>query len=292
MWSYLAVAIAACMWGTWRFILLFAERQVPGGIDARVESAIVMLIMTHLRVRRGRDRKKKKRHATAKRTARDWIGVAWLGIADALNVLLLFAAYAHTSVAIAVTTHYLAPIFVAAVAPRLLGERAHASTWLAVLFGVIGLAFLLRPWSEDLRSEDWIGALAGAGSAIFYASNVIVNKTLVKKFSAVELMAFHGVVATPFLFALAPLHGFAALDVRAVAILTIGGIGPGALGGILFIWALRRVPAARASTITLLEPLVAVAIAWAFYAEHLAAISWLGAIVILTSTGAAMNARG
>lgn len=278
------------MWGTWRFVLLFAERQVPApGIDARVESAVVMLVMTLFAFGALAFEKRTPPAIRATRTARDWIGVAWLGVADALNVLLLFAAYAHTSVAIAVTTHYLAPIFVAAAAPLLLGERALRSTWIASVLGVVGLVLLLRPWSAELSSRDWIGAAAGAGSAVFYASNVIVNKRLVGKFSAVELMAFHGVVATPLLFALAPLHGFVALNLAATSILVVGGIGPGALGGILFIWALRRVRAARASTITLLEPLVAVTIAVAAYGERLVPISWLGASVILACTASVMR---
>lgn len=285
MIAYLAVALAAFMWGTWRFVLLYAERQVPGAfIDARVESAIVMLVITifgfALLTFEKRDHEPRR--------AIHWLGVAWLGIADALNVVLLFAAYAHTTVAIAVTTHYLAPIFVAAVASRVLGEAPHPSTWFAIAFGFLGLALLLRPWSGDLGAHDWLGAAAGAGSAVFYASNVIVNKKLVGKFTAVELMAFHGVVATPFLFALAPLSRFAALNARATLVLVVGGIGPGALGGVLFIWALRRIRAARASTITLLEPLVAVSIAVAL-GERLAPISWLGASLILVCAGSVVR---
>ncbi len=287
MVRYLAVALAAFMWGTWRFVLLAAERQVPGGrLDAHVESTVVMLVVTVFGFCILAFEKKTERE---ERRVRDWVGVAWLGVADALNVLLLFAAYANTTVAIAVTTHYLAPIFVAALAPALLGERAHARTWVAVVGGVLGLALLLRPWSSELGSRDWIGAAAGAGSAVFYASNVIVNKRLVGKFSPVELMAFHGVVATPFLLALTPLHTFSALNARATLILALGGIGPGALGGILFIWALRRIKAAHASTLTLLEPLVAVSIAVVFLHEQLVAASWLGASVILVCAASVMR---
>lgn len=289
MMGYLAVAIAACMWGTWRFVLLAAERQVPGGIDARVESAIVMLVITIFGFGVLAFEKRRSTTARVERHAMDWIGVAWLGVADALNVLLLFAAYARTSVAIAVTTHYLAPIFVAALAPVLLRERAHARTWLAVVFGVLGLLLLLRPWSSELSARDWVGGAAGAGSAVFYASNVIVNKRLVAKFSPVELMAFHGVVATPLLVALAPFDGFSALNLRATLVLVVGGIGPGALGGIFFIWALARIRAAHASTLTLLEPLVAVTIAVAWYGEHVGILAWLGASLILASAASVMR---
>ncbi len=270
------VALAACMWGTWRFILLAAEKLAPG-LDARVEGAVVMLVITLFGFALFPLDPKFER---TPRTRLDWLGVAWLGIADALNVLLLFAAYGKTTVAIAVTTHYLAPIIVAVVAPLVLRERAKG-TWIAAAGGVVGLALLLRPWSSALGRSDVIGALAGAGSAVFYASNVLVNKRLVGKFSPIELMAYHGVVATPFLFLLTPLHMLAALDVPATLVLIAGGVGPGAMGGILFIWALRRIRAADASTLTLLEPLVAVGIALVVYGERLAPISWLGASIVL-----------
>lgn len=279
------VAVAACSWGTWRYILLGAERFAPG-LDARLESAVVMLVITVFSfgvLRWGGSWG--ARGARARRTRRDWLAVGWLGVADALNVLLLFAAYGRTSVAIAVTTHYLAPILVAVGAPLLLREHARGA-WMAAFGGAVGLFLLLRPWSGTLERHDVMGALAGAGSAVFYASNVFVNRTLVRsepKFTAVELMAFHGVVATPLLFAMTPWHVFHSLDVPGALMLALGGIGPGALGGILFIKALESVRASHASTLTLLEPLVAVGIAVTFRGEELRVVSAFGAALVLLS---------
>ncbi|HEY2367245.1 MAG TPA: DMT family transporter, partial [Polyangiaceae bacterium] len=276
MRGYAMVAVAACSWGTWRFVLLAAEKLAPG-LDARVEGAIVMLVITLFAFAVMPFEKREPRA----RTMRDWAGVAWLGVADALNVLLLFVAYAKTSVAIAVTTHYLAPIFVAIGAPIFLREEEKRGARLAAFGGLVGLALLLRPWSSELRASDMLGAAAGAASAVFYASNVLVNKTLVRKFTPIELMAWHGVFATPLLFFIAPAHEFGKLTLGGAAFLTLGGIGPGALGGIFFIWALKEIRAADAATLTLLEPLVAVGIAVLAFGEHLAAISWLGASIIL-----------
>ena len=66
-----------------------------------------------------------------KATPREWGGVAWLGVADALNVLLFFGAYHLTTVGIAVTTHYLTPLFVALAAPWVLGEALNKRTYFA-----------------------------------------------------------------------------------------------------------------------------------------------------------------
>ncbi len=287
--SYAMVAVAACSWGTWRYVLLAAERRAPG-LDARVESAVVMLVITivgfALLAFEGRPEPRPPRSTL------DWVGVGWLGVADAMNVMLLFAAYAHTTVAIAVTTHYLAPILVALAAPLLLRESSRGARW-AAAGGALGLALLLRPWSDALGADEVVGAIAGGGSAVFYASNVLVNRRLVQRFSATELMAYHGVVATPLLVALAPLGLFHALTLRAFLVLVLGGIGPGALGGILFVRALRYVRASHASTLTLLEPLVAVGIAVVYHRERLAPVSWLGAVIVLSCAAvvATMTAR-
>ena len=327
------VALAACSWGTWRTILLAAEKLSPG-LDPRVESAVVMFVMTvfafawlfFLGGSRGSqeppfaeaggataksaeggarganaprtrpdpahrppttsETRPDPAHGspTTQRTTPDWLAVAWLGVADAMNVMLLFVAYTKTSVAIAVTTHYIAPLLVAVAAPLFLREHARGA-WLAAVGGGAGLALLLRPWDGAI-GRDALGAAAGAGSAFFYASNVLVNKRLVGKFTAIELMAYHGVFATPLLVAIAPIAGFRMLTPASVLVLIVGGIGPGALGGILFIRALRHVRASYASTLTLLEPLVAVGIAVLAFGEHLAPVSWVGAAVVLSCAAA------
>jgi len=288
--GYTAVAVAACGWGTWGLIIRAAERFGP--LDASVDAAIVMVAITLvafvlLAVERARGVR-----APDRPRLREWLGVAWLGFADAMNVMLLFAAYRHTSMSIAVTTHYLAPIFVAGAAPLALAERAHVRTYLAVATGLLGLVLLLQPWSEALERHDLFGAACGAGSAVFYASNVIINKKLLHAFTAVELMAFHGVVGAPLLVALVPHAAWGTLHPLSALVLVGGGVGPGALGGVMFIWGLRTVPAAHASTLTLLEPLVTVILAIAVVGEHLALASWLGAGLILAGAVAVFRGEG
>ena len=79
----------------------------------------------------------------ARRTWQAWASVAWFGVADVLNVLLFFAAYKLT-IAVAVLTHYLTPIFVALVAPLVLRERMTARTGWAIAASFSGLAVMIR----------------------------------------------------------------------------------------------------------------------------------------------------
>ncbi len=127
----------------------------------------------------------------------------------------------------------------------------------------------------------WESAALGAGSAVFYATNVVVNKFVIEAFSTSEVMFWHGVVATPFLAAFVPRAAWAAVDMRAAWFLALASVGPGALAGLAFVWGLRRMPATHASTLALLEPLVSVLLGAAVLGERLAASAFVGATAIL-----------
>lgn len=216
-------------------------------------------------------------------TIRQWAAIAWLGVADALNVVCFFAAYQRTSVAVAVLTHYLTPLFVAIFAPLALREaparRVLASTGLAFA----GLVLLLAPFGAERHASDGVGAALGAASAVFYASNVLVNKRLVGTFSGAEMAFYHGLVATPFLVALVPAGSWSGLSRESSLVLALGSMLVGALGGLFFVWGLRRIDAARASTLTFLEPLVAVSGAWLLLDERLTVGRLAGGGLILSA---------
>jgi drug/metabolite transporter (DMT)-like permease len=278
--GFVLVACAACLWGTWPVIL----RNAP--MPAALQSAVLMAVLTvaSLPVML-RDR------VRAKPTLSQWLGVGWLGIGDALNVVLFFAAYQRTTVAIAVLTHYLTPIFVAVAAPFVLREKARARTFGAVGVAFVGLVLLLEPWRVGLGRNDVLGAALGAGSAVFYASNVLVNKRLVTAFSGSEMMFFHGLVATPLLFALVPTAEYALVSHHALAVVMLGALGPGALGGLLFVWGLRRIAASHASVLTLLEPFVAVLLAAALMGERVGIVAFCGGGLILTGAVLVVTGR-
>ncbi len=274
--GYALVAIAASSWGLWPLILHRAEAY--GKIDPAFESLVVMIALTL-----GAAPFLLRDRIAARAPLGAWLAVGWLGVSDALNMVFFFRAYQTTSVAIAVVTHYLTPLFVAIAAPLLLHEKARARTALAVVAGFLGLVVLLRPWAADREPTDGLGAVYGASSAVFYASNVILNKRLAHRFSGSELMFFHGLVAVPLLAIFVSHDAWAHVDARAMAWLCLGALGPGALSGLLFVWGLRRVPASHASTLTLLEPLVAVVMAGAVLHQVVTKTSMLGGAIILAS---------
>jgi drug/metabolite transporter (DMT)-like permease len=282
---YGAVASAAFAWGTWALILRHAEAIAP--MSSALEAAVVMAVLTAVSgVISLRDRAPAREARPLK--ARLWI--VWLGIADALNVVLFFAAYKIT-IAVAVLAHYLAPIFVAVASPLVLREGLTLRTSLAVVGSFVGLAVMLGPGQTGADSAAiWQSAALGAGSAFFYASNVVGNKFVIEAFTTSEVMFWHGTLSTPLLALCVPHAEWASIDARAVTFLALASIGPGALAGLAFVWGLRRMPAAHASTLTLLEPLVAVVLGSAVFGEALGLRALAGGALILAGALTVMTA--
>jgi drug/metabolite transporter (DMT)-like permease len=225
------------------------------------------------------------------RVMKDWLGIAFLGVADAANVGLFFAAYQRTTVAIAVLTHYLTPIFVALAAPFLLKERFAGRTLGAVAIAFVGLILLLEPWRSEPSGNDLMGAALGAGSALFYASQVLVNKRLTTVFSGSELMFFHGLVGVPILWAFVPAGALAVAPASGLGILAVASVGIGALSGLMFVWGLRRIAASHASILALLEPFVAVLTAGIFLQQRIGGAPLGGGVLILGGAVLVVTAR-
>jgi drug/metabolite transporter (DMT)-like permease len=271
---YLVVALSACSWGTWPLWLRRAESICP--LPAALESTIVLAVITlGSGVAALRDRSARPPSPAA----RGWI--VWLGVTDAFNVLLYYAA-THVTIGVAVLSHYLTPVFVATASPLVLRERLTPRAIAAVVAALAGLALMLTPARPDVdaRSLAWCAAL-GAGSAVFYASNVLANKFVVAEFTTSEAVFWHGVVATPLLAAFVPRSAWTTVDLRAVALLATVAILPGATAALAFIWGLRRMPAAHASTLTLLEPLVGVLLGAVVFGEPFGASAVAGALLML-----------
>jgi drug/metabolite transporter (DMT)-like permease len=276
------VAFAAVAWGTWGLVVRYADAIAP--MSSAMTSTIVMAVITLVT---GLTAIRDRVPGPAPWRARAW--VAFLGVSDSFNILLFFKAYKLT-IGVSVLAHYLTPVLVAIAAPLLLRERMTARTGAAIAGSLAGLAIMLAPWSGgDVPAVALASAAFGAGSAVFYASNVIVNKLVSEAFSTSEVMFWHGIVGTPLLAAFVPRPEWAALDAKAAAFLGVATVIPGALAGLAFVWGLRRVPAAHASTLTLLEPLVSIVLGAALLGEGLGVRTFAGGALILAGALAVMT---
>lgn len=274
------VALAACLWGTWSLFFRPAERMQP--IAPAMEAFIVYsVILISVAPGAWRDR------PATRRSARAWLAMVALGVGDAFNALLFFWAMQKASLAVAVLSHYLAPVLIAAAAPAVLGERFRRETALSLALALSGLVLLLRPWQTS-QDGALVGALLGAGSAVFYASNILVTKRVQHLFSPREILAWHMPVALGVLALCMPRGGFSVGFVP-LALVSTAALLAGAFAGVLFLGGLVRVDASRAAVLTLLEPLVAVVIGALVWHERLDAVALVGAVMVLVGAATVMR---
>lgn len=262
----LMVTLAAASWGTWSLFLR------PTGLPAHITSPIIFLVMAVITFPMSlRDR------------APTWDRRAvWLllgnAACDALNLITFFAAMRYTTVAVAVVTHYLAPILIAIAAPRIDGTRTRGAP-LAAAAALVGLAIMLEPW-RGAGPGVVVGAALGATSAVFYMGNVFIVRRLAERIGPARAMSYHstlaGLVMLPF-----AVSGFATVTWFDLSLLGAGAATIGAMSGVVFIIGLGRIGSARAAVLTFAEPLVAVAVGALVWDEPLRPLAALGGAIVL-----------
>jgi drug/metabolite transporter (DMT)-like permease len=277
--GYAGIVLAAASWGSWSVFLRLAQAAQPvsPALCSFVVMSTIALVLCPLALRATR------RRAFA-RSRREWALIAAFGVTDALNCVLFFSALSTTSVAVAVLTHYLAPLLVAVGAPLVLGERRRPGTVLAVSIGLSGLTLLLSPWEVTAQPDGKLvaGAMLGSCSALFYAASLLINKRLSQSFEASELLVYHMPSALVLVALLVPAGGWV-IPAPSLAWLVLGALGPGALAGVVFMRSLVVVPAAHASVLTLVEPVTALAVGVFVWRESLHLGALLGGVAILTA---------
>ena len=266
----LAVALAACGWGTWA-LFLRGHGLPPGWQSVLILCVIALAALPAALSRRG-----------PRRAPRVW-GLLLLAIAsESGNYFFYFSALDRGPIAVAVLTHYLAPVLVAVSAPFALREKLGRRTPWSLIASLAGLALLVLG-SGGLSGAAGPAALLGAVSALFYGANTLVSKKLLGPLSNAELLSYHCggsalllALVLPLLTRdpLPPLRGFLWLPLAGALLL-------GAGGGALYYAGLRVIPAQRASVLTYLEPLVAAVVGVVAFGEQPGLPGVLGAALIL-----------
>jgi drug/metabolite transporter (DMT)-like permease len=273
-------ALAAAGWGTWSLFLR------GSGLHPSWQSVLILAVITVgsiPSVLLGSPPHPGRRSAGA------WALMALLGLLDAGNYILYFSAVDRGPVGVAVLTHYLAPVVVAALSPSLLREPLGRCTPWGLAGALAGLGLLVLG-DGGLTGAALPAALLGGASAFFYGGNLLVSKRLLADFSGAELLAWHCALSAVALgcLALAPagIPGSAGALPSLGALLgrpLLGAILLGVLGAQLFYLGLRRIPAQRAAVLAYLEPLVAAAVGALAWGERLGPAALAGGALICAS---------
>jgi drug/metabolite transporter (DMT)-like permease len=189
-----------------------------------------------------------------------------------------FGAFEHTTIAIAVLTHYLAPILIALAAPRIDGVATPGARPAAAV-ALTGLVIVLEPWQAPAAGAV-VGAILGAVSAVCYAGNVFTVRRLAARIGASRALSYHSAITSLALLPLLAGHT-GELTASNLGLLIAGGVTLGAASCVVFAVGLLRIGSARAAVLTFCEPIVAVAVGVVVWGEPLHPIAVLGAALVL-----------
>lgn len=118
-----------------------------------------------------------------------WPRLLLMAAVDSGTLLLFFIAIRDTSVAIGMFLQFLAPVWVALIAPRVFRARTEGVVYPALAIALAGLAVILAPslLGEGVALSPW-GVAAGLLAGVGYAAFQLIVKGLTRRVSAVTIV--------------------------------------------------------------------------------------------------------
>jgi drug/metabolite transporter (DMT)-like permease len=215
-----------------------------------------------------------------------------------------FFAIHRVAIGVALVIQFVGPILVALWARFVYHEQVRARIWVALALAVAGLVLMVELWQT--HRPNAAGLTAAAFAAVTYAAYILLAERGVRRRDPISLSAWGFFFATIFWSLLAPWWSFpggrVANDVSLLGnlasdhlpvwglmlwMVVLGTIVPFAL----VVAALQRISATRAGITAMLEPVLAIVIAWAWLGESLNPVQVSGAGVTLAGVALALSAR-
>jgi drug/metabolite transporter (DMT)-like permease len=296
--GYAMVALAATLFavnGTVSKVILGSGIDAQQLTEVRCAGALVGLVLIALATR-----------PSSLRLRRDDLPLlVALGVGGlALVQWSYFFAIHRVAIGIALVIQFVGPILVALWARFVYGEHVRARIWVALVLAIAGLILMVELWKT--HRPNAAGMAAAAFAAITYAAYILLAERGVRRRDPISLSAWGFFFATLFWSVLAPWWTFPGHrvdnDVSLLGNLAsshlpvwglmlwmviLGTIVPFAL----VVAALQRISATRAGITAMLEPVLAIVVAWVWLGESLDALQVSGAAVTLAGVSLALSSR-
>lgn len=279
----LALAAAACVIGFAAILVKMSELGPQAIAFWRLAFAVPVLGVWLLVEQRRSRAVKPAAIAAAAPPAKRWRILVLAGVFFAGDLAFWHAGIKITTAANATLLANLTPILVALAAWALFKERITVRFLIAAAVALAG-AVLLTAANVRFAPERLTGDALSALTAFWYAAYLLaVRAARVQGAGTASVMFWSTLTAAPLSLAIAllagerllpeTLTGWAPLIALGVVVHALGQ------GGIAF--GLGRTPAALASLIILVQPVVAAAAGWILFGEAFVTLQWFGAGLVL-----------
>ena len=263
------VAAVAAAWGAVGLFVKELTLDAAGIVTWRVALAALTVAVVAL----GRGRAVDLR---VDRSARS--GVAGAGALLALHWWLFFETIKLSSVTVGVLFAYLAPVFLAGLAPWLLRERLTLRTGLALVVAVVGVLLVVGGGDRP----DLEATACGLATGLSYAVLIVLAKRLREDLPATTVAFWEYVIVT---ILLAPValagRGLVPDSARQLGAVVVLGVALTGVCGLAYVALLGHLPAQTVGILSYLEPVSAALLAAAVLGEPLGPRTVLGGLLVL-----------
>ncbi|HEY0648207.1 DMT family transporter [Phenylobacterium sp.] len=204
------------------------------------------------------------------------------GVFFALDLGFWHYGIQYTSVANATVLPNLTPVVVTAFAWIFLRQRPRALFLVAVAAAVVGASMMAIGKTGGTPRNQPLGDALSLFTAFWYALYFLAITEGRKGEGASRIMFWAGLAGAPLLLAAGAVMGEQLVPVTTAGWLACLGLGLMHVTGQGSIaWAMGRLPTPTASVVVLVQPVVAAALGYLLFAEHIGPLQGLGAAVTL-----------
>lgn len=205
------------------------------------------------------------------------------GICLGLNWVFLFAAYLHTTVAIASLFNYLAPVMVVLIAPFAFKEKLKAKKLLCVLIALVGVILTSGIIGNSIENINFLGMGLAILAAVMFIGIVICNKNLKDIGSydkALVQLLISAITVLPYAI-YSNYNKELTIDIHSVLLIAMLGIVHTGVAYIFYFSALGTISVQSIAILGYLEPVVSVLGSVFVLKESLGLHGFIGAIMII-----------
>ncbi|GGC78616.1 transporter [Thalassobacillus devorans] len=211
-----------------------------------------------------------------------WSLLAGVGVAG--NFTFYFLGIQASSIAVAATLMYTAPVFVLLISFLLRMERSTWFKW-ACIFGVLmGIVLLTGAYNTEAISVSFAGAAAGLGAGLSYALFIFgfKNASAIGKPQTTLTLAFFSFCLLLLLFTDTGEAASVLTSSDLGWFILLGLVGAG-ISFILYVIGIRRTAPTTASMVAMVEPVTASIFGVLLLGDHLGLIQFIGMVLILVT---------